>query len=195
MKRLLLTLILTLSFQTLTKADDIRDFQIEGMSIGDSLLRYYSEDQILSKSMSILSGGKNYYEYKQIYKKNNNEVYDNIALYFKADDKNFIIKKISARNYYENNINECYDTQIDIMNDLEKILPNAKKRDLKTGKTPNFPKGSSTQTTTYFTFSDDSIIGIWCLDFLKKDTSSKDRLSVVVSTQEFRYWQLSKNKK
>ena len=58
MKRLLLTLILTLSFQTLTKADDIRDFQIEGMSIGDSLLRYYSEDQILSKSMSILSGGK-----------------------------------------------------------------------------------------------------------------------------------------
>ena len=37
MKRLLIILILTLSFQTLTKADDIRDFEIEGMSIGDSL--------------------------------------------------------------------------------------------------------------------------------------------------------------
>ena len=48
MKRLLLILILTFSFQTLTKADDIRDFQIEGMSIGDSLLDYFSEDEIIN---------------------------------------------------------------------------------------------------------------------------------------------------
>ena len=41
MKRLLLILILTFSFQSLTKADDIRDFEIEGMSIGDSLLDYF----------------------------------------------------------------------------------------------------------------------------------------------------------
>ena len=45
-KRLLITLILLLSFQSLTKADDIRDFQIEGMSIGDSLLDYFSETEI-----------------------------------------------------------------------------------------------------------------------------------------------------
>ena len=41
MKRLLLILILTLSFQSLSKADDIRDFEIEGMSIGDSLLESF----------------------------------------------------------------------------------------------------------------------------------------------------------
>ena len=46
MKRLLLILFLTLSFQTLTKADDVSDFQIEGMSIGDSLLDFYSENEI-----------------------------------------------------------------------------------------------------------------------------------------------------
>ena len=46
MKRLLLILILTLSFQSWTKADDISDFQIEGMSIGDSLLDYFGEDKI-----------------------------------------------------------------------------------------------------------------------------------------------------
>ena len=40
MTRLLLILILTLSFQTLVKADDIRDFEIEGISIGDSLLNH-----------------------------------------------------------------------------------------------------------------------------------------------------------
>ena len=44
MKRLLLVFILTLSFQSWTIADDIRDFQIEGMSIGDSALDYLSID-------------------------------------------------------------------------------------------------------------------------------------------------------
>ena len=34
------------SFQSWTKADDIRDFEIEGMSIGDSLLDYYSKEEI-----------------------------------------------------------------------------------------------------------------------------------------------------
>ena len=46
MKRLLLILILTFGFQSWTKADDIRDFEIEGMSIGDSLLDYFSEEEI-----------------------------------------------------------------------------------------------------------------------------------------------------
>ena len=33
-------------FQSWTKADDISDFQIEGMSIGDSALVYFSEKEI-----------------------------------------------------------------------------------------------------------------------------------------------------
>ena len=39
-------LVLLLSLQSFTKADDIRDFQIEGMSIGDSALDYLSEKEI-----------------------------------------------------------------------------------------------------------------------------------------------------
>ena len=40
MKRLFLILILTLSFQSWTRADDIKDFQIEGINVGDSLLNH-----------------------------------------------------------------------------------------------------------------------------------------------------------
>ena len=40
-EKFLLILILTFSFQSLTKADDIRDFEIEGMSIGDSAIRFF----------------------------------------------------------------------------------------------------------------------------------------------------------
>ena len=43
MKKLLGILVLGLFLITPSQADDIRDFQIEGMSIGDSLLDYYPE--------------------------------------------------------------------------------------------------------------------------------------------------------
>ena len=39
-------LILIFSFQSWTKADDIREIEIEGMSIGDSLLDFYSQEEI-----------------------------------------------------------------------------------------------------------------------------------------------------
>ena len=46
MRVFIIVLVLIFSFQSWTKADDISDFQIEGMSVGDSLLDYYSEKQI-----------------------------------------------------------------------------------------------------------------------------------------------------
>ena len=49
MKRLLTILILIFTLQTPSQADDIRDFQIEGMSIGDSLLDFFSEEEINKK--------------------------------------------------------------------------------------------------------------------------------------------------
>ena len=44
--RLLIILIFILSLQTFTKADDIRDFEMEGISIGDSLLDFYLLEQV-----------------------------------------------------------------------------------------------------------------------------------------------------
>ena len=53
MKFFLITLIFFFNIQSLSKADDIRDFEIEGMSIGDSLLEHFSkksiEDEIRSE--------------------------------------------------------------------------------------------------------------------------------------------------
>ena len=52
MKRLLVILILTLNFQSSSMADDIKDFKIEGMSIGDSLLNFFSEKDIKSRKIT-----------------------------------------------------------------------------------------------------------------------------------------------
>ena len=36
----------SLSFQSSTKADDISEFEIEGMSIGDSLFNFFDNEKI-----------------------------------------------------------------------------------------------------------------------------------------------------
>ena len=53
MKRLLLILILTLSFETLAKADEINEISIEGISVGESALKYFSKKDIKNKKFSI----------------------------------------------------------------------------------------------------------------------------------------------
>jgi hypothetical protein len=69
MKRLLPILILTLSFQTWPKADDIRDFQIERMSIEYSLLDYFTEKKVEKERSFYMLGGKYLNGYSEISKK------------------------------------------------------------------------------------------------------------------------------
>ena len=53
MKKLLAIIILNLCFIIPSQANDIRDFQIEGISIGDSLLDYFNEDIIKENKENI----------------------------------------------------------------------------------------------------------------------------------------------
>ena len=50
-KRFLIILILIFNLSNFSFADDIRDFQIEGMSVEDSLLDYFSEEKIKKNIM------------------------------------------------------------------------------------------------------------------------------------------------
>ena len=52
MRVFIAVLVLIFSLQSWTKADDIRDLEIEGVSIGDSLLDYYSEEEIKNNSQT-----------------------------------------------------------------------------------------------------------------------------------------------
>ena len=93
MKRLLLILILTLSFQTLTKADDIRDFEIEGMSIGDSLLDYMSINQIKNSKRNYFKDKRKYYVVARV---DNLENYEVVDLYLKTGDQKYLIRTIGG---------------------------------------------------------------------------------------------------
>ena len=50
MRSFIIYLLIIFSLQSWTKADDIKDFDIDGVSIGESLLNYASKNLIESKS-------------------------------------------------------------------------------------------------------------------------------------------------
>ena len=133
---ILLTIII-FSFQTLAKADDINEIQIEGMSIGDSLLNYFSKVEIETNNIDktknrkferilILnnkSGLAN--KYKSI--KANLETYDGMHIYIKSNDKNFIIYGIEGMLDFENDISGCRVKQNKIIRDVSNLFKNAEK--------------------------------------------------------------------
>ena len=101
MKRLLLIIILTFSFQTLTKADNIRDFQIEGMSIGDSLLEFFNEKNI-NKDKAFYKSNK-FYQVSIDDKKFNQ--YESVNFQLKNNDNKYIIQSLSG--VIEQDIKKC----------------------------------------------------------------------------------------
>ena len=122
MKRLLLFFILTLSFQSLTKADGITDFQIEGMSIGDSLLKYMSKEKIdssINSNTSYIYSDKKYV--KIIFQEYNNSTYDDVGFVIKYINRDYIIHSVSGREYCEQ-IQACLERQSEVVSTLKKIF-------------------------------------------------------------------------
>ena len=125
MKKLLITIILLLSFQSWTKADDIRDFEVEGMSIGDSLLDYFSKDEIeknIDENIHKDLDGK--FKLTGFYGKSSE--YDGLQLAFKANDKKYIIYGINGGIFYSD-MQKCEKKLKSISNELSNLFKNAEK--------------------------------------------------------------------
>jgi len=186
MKKLLAILILILTLPTPSLADDIRDFQIEGMSIGDSALDFLSEGEITRKK---------YYAYplKEYYQTsfniNNSEEYTSVQISIKEGDKDFIISSIEG-GIHPINFSECKERKKNIEKDILAMLPNLK---VIFGKEEAMWSDSATKAITtdfYFnkTFIDGDAIRIMCIDRSKKIEEEKgwqDILKVVINSKKF----------
>jgi len=102
MRVFLAVLVLIFSLQSWTKADDIRDFEIEGISIGDSALDFFSAAELKKR--------KKYYRntdsktfYMTSISSSKFENYDNIMFHFKDNDSFFKIYAISAAIWFSEN--------------------------------------------------------------------------------------------
>ena len=93
MKLFLSVIILIFGFQSWTKADDVSEFEIEGMSIGESLLNFMSEKQITE---ALESEKAYFYENKFVTisswdNRDKYETYDNVGIILKQDDSTYKI--------------------------------------------------------------------------------------------------------
>ena len=110
---------------TPSRADDIRDFQIEGMSVGDSLLDYFSLNEINKNT-------NNEFKMKSAIAVNFSKLpsfktYDDVLFYLIKNDKQYRIYGISGRIFYDDNIDACYKTQNEIDKELAKFFKNAER--------------------------------------------------------------------
>ena len=187
----ILTLFVLL-FSSLVFADDISDFQIEGISIGDSLLDYFSEEEI---KKNIAEYYPNYQDQSftttEFYKHSLFKKYESVQFNFKRSDKNYLIYAITGANFYEDNINNCFLELDKIEKELSILFNNTKKINLdKRSHHMDLTGQSYTLGFGYLLESNDAAI-VECYDWTKKLTKEKgwtDKLSVTIWNSEFSDW-------
>ena len=183
MKRLLLIIILTLSFQSLTKADDIRDFEIEGMSIGDSLLDLFSIDEIKKAEEN-----PSYYPDKKfivIFLNKESDQYDEIEVTYKTNDKNYELAGIVGKVIYSNNYEKCKKNMIKIVNQFKLIFKNA---DLSEDESPHAYNSQSIVNKSDFYLKTGGLARVSCTDWSEEMFTKngwEDNLKVQMIGEEF----------
>ena len=178
MKKFLAILILVFALQTPSQADDIRDFQIEGMSLGDSLLDYVNEGEIrigpfYPKSKKFIMVKTNL----------SSEIYDDLQYHTKRNDKKYITYSVEGIISYKNNIKDCYRKMDEVVNDLTKIFDEvkpSKKRPIKS------TYGKATEIR--FEFNSGNLITATCNDYKKKYENFRDNLKIEIRSKEFHTW-------
>ena len=185
MKRLLLILILTLTFQSWTIADKIKDYEMDNMMVGDSLLKHYnsSELEIALESVTYYPKSK---KFKVVFFKSKTKEYDIINVSIKDKDQDYVI--YGLRGEKEMPLTMCKDMKDKQVKDIEEMI-NYKDKQEYIGEYGN-DYGNSKAHITDFTLKDGSLIRIFCADFDNnnenvKNNLWKDSLEVGINSKEY----------
>ena len=192
MMRLLVIFILTFNFQTLTKADDIRDFEIGGMSIGNSLLKFMSVDEINNNTFEnyFKNGKKRKYYATGFY---DSDKYDQLEIYIKTGDDNFKIRAITGFTMI-NKLKKCLSLKNGIVNEIQSLFINIEPESYNDVSHTFDKSGNSKQYQTAFLLKNDAEkdhIRIECTKWskeIKKEKDFSDSLGVSVFSTETLEW-------
>tara|TARA_B100001057_G_scaffold464870_1_gene520433 strand:+ start:313 stop:912 length:600 start_codon:yes stop_codon:yes gene_type:complete len=186
-KKILSLFFLLFFLQTTVNAEDeLSQFSIEGMSIGDSLLEYFSRNQI-QDSLSRPTFYPKSNKFKVIlFESQNKDLYDYLNITLKNNDNDFII--YALRGEKEMSIENCFNKKLDQINGIENILNYVDKSDYKSSYGDLY--GNSVAHVTDYYLQDNSLIRIFCSDFdntndIVKKNLWNDSLEVSISSKEF----------
>ena len=192
MRIFLSILILILNLQSWTKADDIRDLEIQGISVGDNALDHFSKKK--------LDDYKDFYpKSKKVWRTaviSNNEQFDLIQMHIKSSANNYKILSIAGILYFDNRSKgkeECLTKRDEIVNDLKLILPNTPVSEEETNKHDGDIWANSYEYAIFFDFKDDysEYIKIGCTitsDEYLKNENQGHYLRLSLTTSEYHYW-------
>ena len=179
MKRLIIILILTLSFQSWTKANDIEEFEIGQISLGKSLLEYVEKNQLNLLKKDHKNPDDIYITY-EISKKLTIDGFDFVDVMTKKKDSKFIIEAISAAVYYDE-LDQCLKLKSEIEKEIESIFNANEKQDTKFPSNQDITGESIVYGIQYYTKpypSNESVI-VNCYHMSKKSNINRAlRLSV-----------------
>ena len=180
MKKILGVVFLCFFFSTNAHSNNIKDFKIENISIGDSALDYFTESQLDNSELDWFN-----YSYKE-YSTSllpGRGIYDWFKITYKNEDYNYIIEGLAGivvkKNYEEDKCNKQLDSTA--LN-LSKLFKNTKPEEKKTYRViydpskifqePNL-SGKSKLTSVFFDFKQEGKIILSCYD-MDKETNEID---------------------
>ena len=187
--KILLTFFVLL-FSSAVVADDISDFEIEGMSIGDSLLDYMSEEKIKTE----ITENRYMYDYLteefgEVYLFKNFETYDVVSFFVKPKDKDYII--FSIRGILEfKKLDDCLKKQNEIVKFFEQMFIDIEIESINFDH-PVDPTGRSKRYRKHIDLDSGDQIEVTCDKFeknLKIKNNWTDGLGVMLSKKELIDW-------
>ena len=174
MKKILGIVVLGLLLSTSAYTDDIKDFQIENISIGDSALDYFTEAQLEDSEQDWFNYSYKEYSASLVAGKG---IYDWFLISYKSDDDNFIIEGLAGivvkKKYDDNKCNKELDTTALNISELFKNTKRRKKQLYKVVYNPRKifqepnSSGKSTVTSISFDFKDEGKIILSCYNMDK----------------------------
>jgi len=197
MKKLSAYLFLILfSFSVPSFADDISEFEIEGMSIGDSALDFFNRNAIENEKKKSINDNFGYkdkeffravFSEKQLKNNGKFKIYDYLQLHIKTNDKNYILYSVEGKIIFKNNIKDCYVQKDKITEELKSIFPNTKIKNVNDAHKADATGKSLTDSTYFYLNNNKGNAGVACYDW-SIETGLLDNLKVFVDTSEFINW-------
>jgi len=183
-------------------ADDISDFQIEGMSIGDSLLDFMTEEEILEGvefTKDWYSFLDNPYKYSQINLPNTFSKYDFVSVFIKNNatneyisDKNEEFKILGSIGIiaYVEDFDECKKEQNKVSDIFYRMFSNTQKTETSYSHRSD-PSGKSIKDDVIYSFDSGEYIVVSCENFeetfrLKKKWT--EGLKISINSKEIVSW-------
>ena len=187
MRVFLLVLVLIFSLQTLTNAEDINKFEINGIKVSDSLLDHFTKEKISKNIKHINYEGTNK-KFTSVDIYNFSNVYEFLQFHFKTNDKKYQIYSIDGIFSWNKSSKVCNAERQKINNDISNTFSNLKKEEVLNGDMAS-KRGFMDATEYYFPNGD--FIQITCYKYKDqfKDYTNHGRVAIV--RKELNDWLIS----